>query len=565
MAEQTEKEIGIEFTETMRGFCSTEVTDDYQRAFKQGQHSGSPFEFTVTVVADHLDRMLADPNHEAQLSGSVTAPALSPQPLSVRDGRFHLFVKDPDRPMTRKMVYEMPMATVDGRRYFLSGFKTIHDDPGPDMWADTTTLFITVHEGDDAEGTVIAKGIVTIHIKDFKRQMASMKVLNTSDRCEQLRALSQFGQFFSGVLHEIYGGIFARSSVFNPDAPPRERRALRCGDPEIHVFEASDGVRLKLTRYEGGTKGPVILSPGFGTSALAFTIDTTETNLPEYLFEHGYDVWVFDYRASPDLPSASTQFSLDDIATKDYPAAVNHVREVTGAETVQVMAHCVGSLTLMMSLATGLENVRSAVCSQLTFHPVAPPLNKIKAGLYLANFLTVMGFETLSTEFDTKSNWTDHLYDALLRLYPSKEQCNSPVCRRILFMYGEVYDHNQLNDATHEALHEMFGVANLKTFKHITTILQAGHAVTADGKEEYLPNVERLRMPIALLHGANNRLFLPEGSKATYEFLCEKNGPDHYVRHVIPGYAHMDCFIGKNASRDVYPIVLQELDKHNIA
>jgi cholesterol oxidase len=32
---------------------------------------------------------------------------------------------------------------------------------------------------------------------------------------------------------------------------------------------------------------------------------------------------------------------------------------------------------------------------------------------------------------------------------------------------------------------------------------------------------------------------------------------------VIPGYAHMDCFIGNNAHRDVFPVILGELDKHN--
>ena len=81
-----------------------------------------------------------------------------------------------------------------------------------------------------------------------------------------------------------------------PDpTPERVRRPLRCGEPTIHEFETDDGVLLRLTRFEGGPKGPVILSPGFGTSALAYTIDTTDTNFPEYLYERGYDVWVLDY------------------------------------------------------------------------------------------------------------------------------------------------------------------------------------------------------------------------------------------------------------------------------
>ena len=36
-----------------------------------------------------------------------------------------------------------------------------------------------------------------------------------------------------------------------------------------------------------------------------------------------------------------------------------------------------------------------------------------------------------------------------------------------------------------------------------------------------------------------------------------------YSRHVIPGYAHMDCFIGQDAARDVYPTITAQLDRHN--
>ena len=46
----------------------------------------------------------------------------------------------------------------------------------------------------------------------------------------------------------------------------------------------------------------------------------------QYLGEHGYDVWLLDYRASPDLPSSFTQFTVDDIAMRDWPAAIDHVR-----------------------------------------------------------------------------------------------------------------------------------------------------------------------------------------------------------------------------------------------
>lgn len=347
-------------------------------------------------------------------------------------------------------------------------------------------------------------------------------------------------------------------------APERERRPLRCGEPDVYEFETADAVTLRLSRFRGGAKGPVILSPGFGTSALAYTIDTTDTNFPEYLFEHGYDVWVLDYRASPELPSASTPFTLDDIARYDYPAAVATVREETGADSVQIVAHCVGSLTMLMALGLGLEGVRSAVASQVTLHPRGGPLNEVRAGIYAGNLLDALGIDTLTTEFDDDPSWAERLYDRALAIYPAgDEPCDRPFCRRVMFMYGEVYEHDRLNEATHDHIEEAFGVANIRTLTHITRMLRADHAVSWDGEHDYLDDVAGLGIPIAFVHGEENRLFLPEGSALTYEYLRERNDPSLYSRYVIPGYAHMDCFIGQDAVRDVYPLLAAQLDLHN--
>lgn len=344
----------------------------------------------------------------------------------------------------------------------------------------------------------------------------------------------------------------------------RVRRPLTCGEPSRYHFTTSDGVGLRLTRFQGGTKGPVILTPGYGTSEIAYTLDTTDKNFPEYLYEHGYDVWILDYRSSPALPSATTQFSLDDIARYDFPAAVEKVTAETGADSVQVVAHCMSSMAMQMSLGLGLQGVRSAVASQVSLHLQAAELNEFRSELHAAEVLDLLGFDTLTTEVDEEPSFAERLYTRLLALYPAGEEpCSSPFCRRVNFMYGEVYDHDQLNEATHTHLHEAFGVANMTTFQHVTRILREDHAVSADGKHDYLADVEGLKLPIAFIHGEHNRMFLPEGTRQTVEYLSEKNGPDYYSLQIIPGYAHMDCFVGKDAARDVYPLVTAQLDRHN--
>ena len=178
--------------------------------------------------------------------------------------------------------------------------------------------------------------------------------------------------------------------------------------------------------------------------------------------------------------------------------------------------------------------------------------------------LDALGVDLLTTEIDDDPSWFERLYDKALAIYPSgDEPCERAFCRRVMFMYGEVYDHDNLNEATHDHLEEAFGAANMTTMKQISQILRDDHAKSDDGAYDYLDGTAGLGIPIAFIHGERNRLFLPEGSALTYEFLREHNDPALYSRHVIPGYSHMDCFVGKDAARDVYPLVTAQLDLYN--
>ena len=555
--------LGIQFTETMRGHFSTRVLGDYQRAAERGKRDDSPFEFTLTIISNDLDKMLDDQDHKARMVGSVIAPALSPEPLTVTEGEFNLFIADPERVSTRRMRYRMRMTSEEGKIYYFDGFKVIHDDPGFDIWSDTTTLYITVYEGDGIDAPVLGNGIVTISPIDLKRQMSTVRVTNAEDLGQRLEATARFGRLFAGTLYEVYGRVFAKPKLFDLSAPPRQKRPLRVGAAEVHYFHTGDGVQLLLNRYNGGQKGPVILSHGLGVSSKIFSIDTIDTNLLEYLYAYGYDVWLLDYRASIDLPAAAGQFTADDIATKDYPAAVDKVREVSGADSLDMVVHCFGATTFFMAMLAGLQGVRSAVCSQIATHVKVPPVTRIKSGIHLPELLDALGVDTMSAAAESDASWLERLYDKALGLYPvqPEERCDSATCHRITFMYAPLYEHDQLNEATHNALHEMFGIANMRAFDHLAELVRKGHLVAADGSDVYLPHLERLAIPITFIHGGENACFTPESTRITYDLLSEKNGANLYSREVIPGYGHIDCIYGKNASIDVYPLILNHLEK----
>ena len=78
--------------------------------------------------------------------------------------------------------------------------------------------------------------------------------------------------------------------------------------------------------------------------------------------------------------------------------------------------------------------------------------------------------------------------------------------------------------------------------------------VAADGADVYLPATDNLRLPIAFLHGEHNRLFKPEGSQLTYDYLSreERRRPLH--AHGGPRLRTHGPVLGKDAARDVYPV-----------
>src|SRR4051794_12058558 len=145
--------------------------------------------------------------------------------------------------------------------------------------------------------------------------------------------------------------------------------------PPAQVFPVptTDGTEVRLTRYRFGDKGPLVMAPGYGNAARAFAVDTVPKNFVRYLGEHGYDVWLLDYRASLDLPSSDTQFTVDDIALRDWPKAVEIVRAESGQDTVQAFGHCIGGLSLFMALGGGLQGWAGGPLTPSPGLPFPPP------------------------------------------------------------------------------------------------------------------------------------------------------------------------------------------------
>jgi len=203
--------VGLEFTEEMHGFFTTEVTGarteaDYRDAEKRGHAAGSRLDFTLTILIDDVQRFIDDPAHAAVTEGWVTSQVYGVE-REVEWGRFNLFLDDSDK-HTRRMLYLLKFTGGDGQPYLLDGYKELRDDPGFDIWADSTTLFTSIRRGWEiapgARGPVVGQGIVHVRMRDLLKQITTFRARNSPGKGESARAIGRFGAFFFGRLWETY-------------------------------------------------------------------------------------------------------------------------------------------------------------------------------------------------------------------------------------------------------------------------------------------------------------------------------------------------------------------------
>jgi cholesterol oxidase len=568
--------ISLQFSERMSGHCSPDVELSHLAAEAQGLQRGATAAIEVTVSTPDLQRLVASPEHSARIIGTVHYPGLSTSPLSVVEGTLSLLVQPAPPAPTRLMVYRMLLRAAEGGNFWFEGQKTIKDDPGADLWQDTTTLYFDIYRGQSAEGTPLGRGVLHITPGAFIRQLQTLRAADAHGQ-QSLAGLLEFGRFFAGELWDVYG-------VKTPDQTPGRIIPLGTYDgvtgSEItfHPFTTSDGLGLYLTRFRKpgnpATRDAVLLVHGLTASSDMF-IMPEHMNLVRYLQARGYlDIWAIDLRFSNRFPYNlwRHRYTFEDIALYDFPPALRIIRSQIGAAGLHVISHCAGALAFSMGLFGGvLEGITSASTNGVALTPRIAAWSAFKLRLAPFLFETLLGGTYLNPRWRSDPGLTlGKLLALAVGLF--HHECSVPACHMLSFMWGTghpaLYSHEQLDPLTHERCADLFGPTAMNYYRHLSKMVKAGKAVKYSSHRKYaaLPDdclaaAPAVKTPVLFMTGEHNHIFT-DSNLVCFDKLQELQAAGDHEKHVFSGYGHADVIIGKDSHRHTFPVIVDFIDKH---
>ena len=201
ITQMTEHQLGITFRETMQGGFSLEQTDP-RAGEKQGKAQKSQLAMHATINIRDLERFISDPNHLGSITGHIDFSPLG-ENMPAKSGVFNLF-SPTNQPNLKLMIYELAFQH-QGQDYYLAGKKEVRNDPGFDLWSDTTTLYSQLHRGTDKSATVVGAGVLHLNVAELAKLVSTMRVTNADSLSDTPKALVDFGEFFLGELWDTYG------------------------------------------------------------------------------------------------------------------------------------------------------------------------------------------------------------------------------------------------------------------------------------------------------------------------------------------------------------------------
>ena len=130
--------------------------------------------------------------------------------------------------------------------------------------------------------------------------------------------------------------------------------------------------------------------------------------------------------------------------------------------------------------------------------------------------------------------------------------------------FPALWSHETISEATHEWIKGEFAAVPLDFFAQMNRCVEKGHLVSVEGYPElpadFAAQPPRTDARFAFFAGADNLCFLPDSQVKTYDHFNSLR-PGYHSLEVLPGFGHLDVFMGEKAARDVFPLMLHQLER----
>ncbi|KAL7948027.1 hypothetical protein V8C42DRAFT_272577 [Trichoderma barbatum] len=599
--------------------AAVDDTAAYESGFRAGKSRGEVGRLLVSATVFDTNSLKHESQSSGLLTGTFVCPTIEGSPFMILRGDLELFQKNHKATGTSRLTYDCDMVGNNGRRLRLRGYKIIDSSVSLSplqMWRSTTTLYVaiterTIRDEDEiyvsrennvknhvadfyedvpifASEKLVARGILNLRPKDFVTEMMTLSPAGSSLLNKTIN-LSNFLSFFTTKSMSHF--LTPLGSFEYPEhgfvsymnyTPPSRSYVVVAGDgieTELHMWEPSPSAVATDSRGAPVKIENLFMVPGASVDHQIFSLPTIPFNAVNYFTRAGYRVFVSVYRICQSKLAHKQGWTTYD-SRLDLKACLEHIRDSYGNSKIYTIAHCMGSVALASGLLDGTipsEWILGLTCSQVFMNPIWATLNMIKATSPVAldkMYGSVLG-KWLDCSTSTEDSFGQRTLNQVLRFYPEKrsEMCRNAACRRVTLLFGRCWSHQNLNEATHRNMDRFFGGASMDTLNLLKRMGSRGEVSSnaPEYKEFTEPeDIERLRgIPILLFVGKDSGVLSPSSTEKTYERLIDAfgisaglpGGGIQYRRRVVPGYGHLDCWMGRNAWRDVFPFVREEVDR----
>ncbi len=350
-------------------------------------------------------------------------------------------------------------------------------------------------------------------------------------------------------------------------------------DAEVttHYIFTEDKLGLSALRFQRGGAGEAILIIHGLTTSTDMYIMPEHYNLVSYLLDNGYnDVWCLDYRMSNrhSYNLFKHRYTMDDVALYDYKPTLELMRQHIGDKTIHVICHCLGANSFTMALfAKVIDGVSSVIANSVALTPRVPTWSNMKLMVAPDAVEYVLGFPYLNPRWEEDPGLTrGKIFARLVDVF--HRECDVSACHMLSLMWGSgwpaLYSHSNLADVTHRRGGDLYGATSMNYYRHVRKQVKAGRAVKYSNDpqyaalpEDYFAYAKDIETPVLFMTGADNKVF-SNSNIVCYERL-QGIVPGRHELHVFPGYGHQDPFMGDRVDRDIFPRLLEFIEKHRTA